>query len=163
MTESSTVVTSTPYNDIVFGSSGCLLPSIQARIVSEEGVDITDHDQAGELLVKSPTVVLGYLNNDEANTETFEDGWLRTGDKAVIRRSAKGNEHVWIVDRVKELIKVKVTSNLHSRDVPLTHSRVYKLPRRNSKPICSPIPPLQMLQSFLFQTTVPARFQRPLS
>ena len=76
--------------------------------MSEEGTEITDYDEPGELLVKSPSIVLGYLNNDEANKETFQDGWLRTGDKAVVRRSAKGIEHVWIVDRMKELIKVKV-------------------------------------------------------
>ena len=108
LTESCTVVSSTPYDDIEFGSSGCLLPSYQARLLSDEGVDITGYDQPGELIVKSPTVVLGYLNNDQANKETFQDGWMRTGDKAIFRRSPKGNEHVWIVDRMKELIKVKV-------------------------------------------------------
>ena len=76
--------------------------------MSEEGIDIEGFDQPGELLVQSPTLVLGYLDNDKANQETFQDGWLRTGDKALIRKSPKGNEHVWIVDRVKELIKVKV-------------------------------------------------------
>lgn len=109
MTESSTVVSSTPYNDIDFGSSGCLLPGFEARIVSEGGKDITEYDQPGELLVKSPSVVLGYLSNKQANLETFRDGWLHSGDKAVIRKSPKGNEHIWIVDRMKELIKVKVS------------------------------------------------------
>jgi long-subunit acyl-CoA synthetase (AMP-forming) len=54
-------------------------------------------------------VVLGYLNNDKANTETFQDGYMRTGDEAVIRKSPSGNEHIFIVDRIKELIKVKVS------------------------------------------------------
>jgi long-subunit acyl-CoA synthetase (AMP-forming) len=111
MTESCTVVCSTPYNDIDFGSSGCLLPSYKARIISEDGTEIKELEQAGELLVQSPTVVLGYLNNPKANEETFVDGWLRTGDKALIRKSPNGNEHVWIVDRVKELIKVKVCNS----------------------------------------------------
>lgn len=111
MTESCTVVCSTPYDDIDFGSSGCLLPSYEARIVSEEGIDVEEYDQPGELLVKSPSVVLGYLDNDQANQETFQDGWLRTGDKALVRKSPKGNEHIWIVDRMKELIKVKVSTS----------------------------------------------------
>lgn len=77
-----------------------------------EGNDITGYDQPGELLVKSPAVVLGYLNNEKANRETFvTDGeggrWMRTGDEAVIRKAPSGNEHVFIVDRIKELIKVK--------------------------------------------------------
>ncbi|MCJ1258805.1 hypothetical protein MMC24_006638 [Lignoscripta atroalba] len=107
LTETSTVVCSTPSNDIWFGSSGSLLPSVEARIVSVEGNDITGYDQPGELLIRSPTVVLGYLNNDAANKETFQDGWMRTGDEAVIRKGPRGTEHVWIVDRIKELVKVK--------------------------------------------------------
>lgn len=99
---------STSPDDIWFGSSGSLLPSIECKIVTIEGVEITGYDQPGELLVKSPAVVLGYLNNEKANTETFQDGYMRTGDEAVIRKSPAGHEHVFIVDRIKELIKVKV-------------------------------------------------------
>ena len=81
-------------------------------------------------MVKSPSVVLGYLNNPQANKETFQDGWMRTGDEAVVRKSPQGNEHIFIVDRIKELIKVKVSGLQHDRAatsaniVPL---RVYKL------------------------------------
>lgn len=112
LTETSTVVCSTSGHDIWFGSSGCLIPSVEARIVSLEGDEITDYDQPGELLVKSPAVVLGYLDNEKANRETFvtdaEGGrWMRTGDEALIKKGPSGNEHVFIVDRIKELIKVK--------------------------------------------------------
>ena len=71
---------------------------------------MTGYDQPGELVIKSPSVVLGYLNNPKANKETFDDGWMRTGDEAVVRRSLQGNEHIFIVDRIKELIKVKVSN-----------------------------------------------------
>lgn len=108
LTETSTVISSTAVNDIYLGSSGSLLPSVQAKIVSIEGTEITAYDQPGELVVKSPSVVLGYLNNPQANKETFHDGWMRTGDEAVVKKSAQGNEHIFIVDRIKELIKVKV-------------------------------------------------------
>jgi acyl-CoA synthetase (AMP-forming)/AMP-acid ligase II len=80
--------------------------------------EITNYDEPGELVVQSPSVVLGYLNNDKANAETFIDDtdgkgkWMRTGDEAVIRKAPSGNEHVVIVDRIKELIKVKVTLSL---------------------------------------------------
>lgn len=113
LTETCTVVCMTLDNDIFFGSSGSLLPGINAKIISLEGVEITGYDQPGELVVQSPSVVLGYLNNDKANLETFLDDtdgkgrWMRTGDEAVIRKSPAGNEHVVIVDRIKELIKVK--------------------------------------------------------
>lgn len=86
--------------------------------MSPEGAEITEYDQPGELVVQSKSVVLGYLKNDKANEETFindTDGngrWMRTGDEAVIRVAPSGNEHVFIVDRIKELIKVKVRSSL---------------------------------------------------
>jgi len=76
--------------------------------MSPDGKEITGYDQPGELVVRSPSVVLGYLNNEKANKETFEDGWMRTGDEAVIRLSPNNTEHIFIVDRIKELIKVKV-------------------------------------------------------
>lgn len=107
LTETCTVVCSTSPKDIWFGSSGSLLPGIECKIINTEGAEITEYDQPGELLVKSPSVVLGYLNNDKANKETFQDGYMRTGDEAVIRKAPSGNEHVFIVDRIKELIKVK--------------------------------------------------------
>ena len=77
--------------------------------MSLEGHEVAGYDQPGELLVKSPSVVLGYLNNDKANRETFQDGYMRTGDEALIRKAPSGHEHVFVVDRIKELIKVKVS------------------------------------------------------
>ncbi|KAL8676653.1 MAG: hypothetical protein Q9186_006852 [Xanthomendoza sp. 1 TL-2023] len=107
LTETATVCSSTTPDDIWFGSSGCFLPLVEARIMSVEGTEITEYNQPGELVIKSPSVVLGYLNNEEADRETFQDGWMRTGDVAVIKKSSKGNDHCFIVDRIKELIKVK--------------------------------------------------------
>lgn len=108
LTETSTVVCSTSSHDVVFGSSGSLLPGYQAKLVTIEGAEITGYDQRGELLVKGPSVTLGYLNNAKATRETFQDGWMRTGDEVMVRKSPAGNEHLWITDRIKELIKVKV-------------------------------------------------------
>jgi acyl-CoA synthetase (AMP-forming)/AMP-acid ligase II len=114
MTETCTVVCASIETDIWFGSSGSLLPSFKAKLISLDGVEITGYDQPGELVLQSPSVVLGYLNNDKANAETFildSDGqgkWIRTGDEAVVRKAPSGNEHLFIVDRIKELIKVKV-------------------------------------------------------
>lgn len=90
LTETCTVVCSTAEHDIWFGSSGSLLPSFEARIISAEGKEITSYGQAGELLIRSPTVVLGYLNNDSANKETFQDGWVRTGDEALNQKKPEG-------------------------------------------------------------------------
>lgn len=107
MTETCTVVSSSSCDDIWFGSAGSLLPGYEAKVVTVEGVEVTGYDQPGELLVRSPSVVIGYLNNPKANAETFVDGFCRTGDEVVVRRSPNGHEHIFIVDRIKELIKVK--------------------------------------------------------
>lgn len=115
LTETSTVVCSTSARDIVFGSSGCLVAGIRVKLMDPEGKEITSYDTPGELWAQSPAVVLGYLKNEKSTNETFvtdKDGrWCRTGDEAVIKKSKDGNEHVWIVDRIKELIKVKVSLN----------------------------------------------------
>lgn len=106
LTETSTVVCATVPDDVWLGSSGPLLPGITARVVTVEGNEITGYNQPGELWVKSPAVVLGYLNNDKATKETFveeADGrYMRTGDEAIVAKSPQGHEHVFIVDRIKE-------------------------------------------------------------
>jgi acyl-CoA synthetase (AMP-forming)/AMP-acid ligase II len=48
-------------------------------------------------------MAIGYLNNDKATKETFIDGWIHTGDEVVI----KENRELFIVDRLKEIIKVR--------------------------------------------------------
>jgi acyl-CoA synthetase (AMP-forming)/AMP-acid ligase II len=122
MTETCTVVCSTPASDIWFGSSGSLLPGYKAKVMDAEGNEVTAYDTPGELCVQSPSVVLGYLKNEKANQETFVDfpegRFIRTGDEAVVRLSPNGHEHIWIVDRIKELIKVKVGTYWHPRPVP---------------------------------------------
>ncbi|KAF3910801.1 hypothetical protein ABW20_dc0103169 [Dactylellina cionopaga] len=109
LTESSTVVSFTAGTDIWHGSSGCLLPGIKCRIVNAQGKDVGENE-SGELLVNGDNIVLGYLNNKKADAETFiiEYGlrWLRTGDEAVMKKSPAGNQHLFIVDRLKELIKI---------------------------------------------------------
>lgn len=115
LTESATVVSSTSREDLWPGSSGSLLPGAEVRIISTDGKDIDAYDTPGELWVKAPSVVIGYLNNEKATSDIFfedSDGrWLRTGDEGEIRVCPRsGNEHIWIVDRIKELIKVNVST-----------------------------------------------------
>jgi long-subunit acyl-CoA synthetase (AMP-forming) len=112
MTETSPVSISTGENDILHGSSGSLLPGIRAKLVDYKGNEVTEYETRGELHIQSPSVTLGYLNNEKATAETFvwdQDGrWCRTGDEVIVRKSPSGSEHIFIVDRIKELIKVKV-------------------------------------------------------
>ncbi|TPX08638.1 uncharacterized protein E0L32_009827 [Thyridium curvatum] len=107
LTEAGPVVSLTPKNDIWIGSSGIPLDGVQCRLISEDGQDIDDWSRPGELLLKSPALALGYLENEQATQQTFIDGWLHTGDVAVIKQSRRGNYHIFIVDRLKDLLKVK--------------------------------------------------------
>lgn len=79
------------------------MPNCLARIVSSSGVDLPANTP-GELLISAPNICKGYYENPKATKETFtEDGWLRTGDVAYYTPTGKWH----IVDRMKELIKVK--------------------------------------------------------
>ena len=84
------------------GAIGRLVPSTEGRLVDPATGEDTDGD--GEVWIRGPQVMQGYLGNEEATRATItEDGWLKTGD---IGRVESGE--VWrIVDRVKELIKYK--------------------------------------------------------
>ncbi|KAL6416246.1 hypothetical protein AUP68_00461 [Ilyonectria robusta] len=111
MTETATVFIQSSELDTLVGSTGSLIPAARAKIINVDGKEITDYETPGELLIQSPTVSLGYFNNPAATSETFfsdKDGrWIRTGDEVLVRMAPSGNEHFVVVDRVKELIKVK--------------------------------------------------------
>ncbi len=103
MSELSPVSHATPAGDYKPGSSGVTVPNAQCRIVDANGED-QDVGGRGELWVKGPLVMKGYLKNGEATRNTIdEEGWLHTGDVAEIDEDG----HFYIVDRVKELIKFK--------------------------------------------------------
>ncbi|KAH7883186.1 AMP binding protein [Phlebopus sp. FC_14] len=107
LTEASPTITILPveHAHAHVGSVGLVLPNLDVRLVREdEGEVLTDIEGAGELWVRGPTVMKGYLHNPTATAATItRDGWLKTGDIAV--RDAEG--FITIVDRRKELIKYK--------------------------------------------------------
>ncbi|MGB8252093.1 MAG: AMP-binding protein, partial [Anaerolineaceae bacterium] len=84
------------------GSVGLPLPDVDARIVSLEDEPTTlNHGEAGELVIRAPQVMQGYLNLPEETRLTLRDGWLYTGDIAVMDEDG----YFTLVDRKKDLIK----------------------------------------------------------
>jgi acyl-CoA synthetase (AMP-forming)/AMP-acid ligase II len=85
------------------GSVGRVMPGTELRVVDPDTQRDLGAGDRGELLVRGPQVMAGYLRRPEATAATIDaDGWLRTGDLGFVDRD--GN--VFVADRLKELIKV---------------------------------------------------------
>lgn len=86
------------------GAVGVTVPNTICKVVDPETGTVLPVGQEGELCIKGPQVMLGYLNNPEATARTIDaEGWLHTGDIAVFDDDGQ----LFIRDRLKELIKVK--------------------------------------------------------
>ncbi|WP_342318262.1 AMP-binding protein [Corynebacterium mayonis] len=103
MTEASPVVTMNIHGETGIESVGMPVPDSEIRVVALETTDDVARGEQGEILVRGPQVMKGYLNNDKANAEIFVDGWMRTGDIGYIDDTGG----LRIVDRAKEVIKYK--------------------------------------------------------
>jgi long-chain acyl-CoA synthetase len=100
-TEATSTVTMNPPNARRHGSVGRPVPGVEVAISDE-----------GEVLVRSPGVMLGYHHDPEATAATVVDGWLHTGD--VGRLDDDG--YLWVVDRLKDVI-LRGGFNVYPRDV----------------------------------------------
>ncbi|KAF5966039.1 4-coumarate ligase [Fusarium coicis] len=112
MTEATCTALSWDPNKAPSSAAGELTPDSKARLIHiETGEEITTANTPGELWITGPTVMRGYWRNPSATQSAFVTDyegtrWLRTGDVAYVEEYAKGSLF-HIVDRVKELIKVK--------------------------------------------------------
>jgi acyl-CoA synthetase (AMP-forming)/AMP-acid ligase II len=107
LTETSPVVSANnPYEpaSIRPGSAGRLIPNTEARVVDPvDGRELGRAEQ-GEVWYRGPQIMKGYLNNPQATAHTIDaEGWLHSGDIGLIDE----DENLYIVDRLKELIKYK--------------------------------------------------------
>ncbi len=105
MTETSPVTHFTPRGfPIKLSSVGVAVPNTEFRIVDVATHEDVPEGETGELWIRGPQVMKGYWKNPQATRDTLdEEGWLHTGDVARVDQDG----YLYIVDRVKELIKYK--------------------------------------------------------
>jgi acyl-CoA synthetase (AMP-forming)/AMP-acid ligase II len=84
------------------GSVGRVMPSTGLRVVDPESGRDLGAGQRGELWVRGPQVMKGYLNRPDATADIMEGEWLKTGDLGYVDEDS----NVFVVDRLKDLIKV---------------------------------------------------------
>ena len=93
------------------GSIGVPIPGFEARVVTEEDED-TPLGEVGELIVRGPGVMKGYMNQPKVTARTLRNGWLHTGDLA--RMDEDG--YFYIVDRKKDMI-IRGGYNVYPREI----------------------------------------------
>ena len=126
LTEASPVVALNRHDVAEF--SGCIglpLPSTECKIVDESGAELAV-DEPGELCVRGPQVMRGYWHNAEETAKVLsDDGWLCTGDIALIRTDG----YIKIVDRAKDMILVSGFNVFPNEieDVVVAHPGVHEV------------------------------------
>jgi long-chain acyl-CoA synthetase len=125
LTECAPLVSANPHDmDYHSGSIGLPVPSTEVKLIDDEGEEVPP-GEPGELCVKGPQVMLGYWQRPDATDEILQDGWLRTGDIAVMDDEG----FMRIVDRKKDMILVSgfnVYPN-EIEDVVMQHSGVLEV------------------------------------
>ena len=96
------------------GSVGLALPSLNVKI------EKPDENGEGEILVKGPSVMLGYYNNEKENEKAFEDGWFKTGDYGYI--DSKG--YIYVTGRKKDIIVLRNGKNVYPQEIEFLINKV---------------------------------------
>jgi long-chain acyl-CoA synthetase len=93
------------------GTVGVALPGQTVAVMDEDG-RLLPPGERGEVVIKGPNVMVGYLNRPEATADTLGDGWLHTGDVGVIDEDG----YLSIVDRLKDMI-IRAGENIYPKEI----------------------------------------------
>ena len=119
MTETATMVTYNHYIRHVIGSVGTPVNIVEVQIRDPQGHVLKQGEQ-GEICIRGPNVMTGYLNNPEETRTVFWGDWLRSGDIGVFDE----NEYLYILDRIKDMI-ITGGENVYPREI---EEVLYKVP-----------------------------------
>ena len=112
LTESTCVSSLNPYYGVRKpGSIGLPMRGQQMKIAAPDGSPVEDGD-LGEIVVKGPNVMAGYLHNPDATAKTIQEGWLHTGDVGYMDPDG----YFFIVDRAKDMI-IRGGENIYPREI----------------------------------------------
>jgi len=114
LTETSPVVAIESLTESRVGSIGKALPHVEVKLCD------VDENGMGELMVKGPTVMLGYYNNEEATQEVMEGEWFHTGDLAKIDEDG----YIYICGRKKNVIVLKNGKNIFPEEMETLINRI---------------------------------------
>jgi len=104
LTETSPATMICPRNSCKPGAVGVMLPNLEGKVIDVTTGELLGPNQEGEVCVRGPTIMKGYLNNAKATAECITpDGWFHSGDTGYYDEEG----HFFIVDRLKDLIKYK--------------------------------------------------------
>ncbi len=115
MTETSPVSFQTALDDTIerrVGTIGRVQPHLEVKIVEPETGAIVPRGEPGELCTRGYSVMLGYWDDPDKTAETVRDGWMHTGDLAVIDEAGYGR----IVGRIKDMI-IRGGENIYPREI----------------------------------------------
>jgi len=114
LTETAPTIASESYFYRKPGSVGHAMPGVEIKI------NEPDEDGIGELFARGPNIMLGYLDDEEANKEVFVDGWFNTGDLARIDEE----DYVFLTGRKKNVIVLKNGKNIYPEEIEALIDRI---------------------------------------
>ncbi len=103
------------------GSCGKAVLNVETRVVNDQMQDVAPGGEVGEIVHRSPHLMLGYFHDDERTRASFEGDWFHSGDLATIDDEG----YITVVDRKKDMIKTG-GENVASREV---EEMIYRLPQ----------------------------------
>jgi long-chain acyl-CoA synthetase len=114
LTETAPVLTVNPLYRSRAGSAGKPLPGVELRLFH------TNADGVGEIIVRTPSLMVGYYENDEATKRVVVDGWFHTGDLGWVDTDG----YLYITGRIKDVIVTGAGKNVYPMDLEATYSEL---------------------------------------